>query len=253
MRAGGHINPLSYVRELARVAIGKGARIFTGTPALNIKKSADTWRVETPKGTIKADKVILATAAYSESIWPGLKQSIFPVNLYSVATKPLDNAIRQSVLPGRQPMTDSRRDARVFHYDGDGRLMGGGTFIFPAGWKKRLPKLMAKNLSETFPQIQQPEFESAHMWSGTVAMTRDSLPHLHILAPGVFSWIGCNARGIAFSTVMGKVFADLAGGESYETLPVRPVTLQPVKFHRFVSGLVSFSHAYHRGLDKLGL
>ena len=247
---GGHINPLSYVRELARVAMANGVQVYTNTPALDIQKSGSNWLIKTANATITANKIIIATAAYSDSIWPGLKQSIIPFQLYSIATKPLSEKIRASVIPDRQPMTDSRGDARVFHYDKEGRLLVGGTFIFPIAWQKRLPIHANKLLADTFPQIEEPEYEMTHIWKGSIAMTADVLPHLHRLTPGVFSWLGCNARGIALSTMMGKSLAKMVT-DTDEDLPLLPTEPNKIRFHRFNSLMTSSSLAFYRLRDKL--
>ena len=36
-------------------------------------------------------------------------------------------------------------------------------------------------------------------------MTRDHLPHLHELAPGLLAGLGYNGRGVAMATVMGRL------------------------------------------------
>ena len=48
------------------------------------------------------------------------------------------------------------------------------------------------------------------VWSGTIALTPDFLPRIFRAAPGIYAGIGCNGRGIAFSTALGQVLADIA-------------------------------------------
>lgn len=250
VRSGGHINPLSFCRGMARVAMESGTKVFTGTPALTMEAIDKRWKITSPSGSISADKVVLATAAYSDDLWPGLQKSYLPFYLYNVATKPLDEDVRGSVLPGKQPVTDTRGDAHVFHYDGEGRLITGGTFIFPFNWEDRLISHATQVLSETFPQIKSPQFELEHLWRGTVSMTPDVLPHLHILAPNVFTWLGCNARGIALSISMGTVLADAVNEVPEKDWALQSVTMQAISAHSFSRFMTSVMLACYRFRDK---
>jgi len=208
------------------------------------------WQITTPTGTIRADKVVIATAAYTDSLWPGLQKSFLPFYLYNVATKPLAASVCSSVLPGRQPVTDTRGDAHVFHYDAAGRLITGATFIFPISWENRIITHARNVLFATFPQIESPQFELEHIWQGKITMTADVLPHLHILAPNVFTWLGCNARGIALSTRMGAVLADAVNEVPTQDWPLQPVKMQAIPAHTLSRLLTSVMLASYRFRDK---
>lgn len=248
--SGGHINPLAFARGMAEAAIKGGTRIFTDTPALALEEKGGRWQVKTPKGTITTEKIILTTAAYSDALWPDLQKSFLPFYLYNVATTPLNAELRSSVLPGRQPVTDTRSDAHVFHYDGAGRLISGGTFIFPYKWKPRLLTHVNNVLSSTFPQIESPQFELDHIWRGKVSMTADILPHMHVLAPNVFTWLGCNARGIGLATRMGAVLADAVNEVPMQDWPIQAIEMQGIPAHAFSNMMTSVMLAYYRLRDS---
>ncbi len=250
VRSGGHINPLAYARGLANVVLKKGCKLFTDTPALGVESVKGRWRVSTPKGIVTASKVVLATAAYSDDLWPKLKKSFIPFYLYNVATKPLSQNLRESILPGRQPVTDTRGDSHVFHYDGDGRLITGGTFIFPYFWEGRLISHARKVLSETFPQLVSADFESDYLWRGKVSMTVDVLPHVHVLAPNFYTWLGCNARGIALSTSMGAVLADAVMDVPPADWALAPTEMQAIPTQSMARLMSLLMLGYYRGRDK---
>jgi glycine/D-amino acid oxidase-like deaminating enzyme len=68
--------------HLLKGVIQKGANLQTYTPVTHISdhQLADgRWLVTTPRGTIKAKKVLLATNAYTSSIAPQFKDHIIPV------------------------------------------------------------------------------------------------------------------------------------------------------------------------------
>jgi glycine/D-amino acid oxidase-like deaminating enzyme len=59
-RRGGQVNPLGYARGLAQAAVQAGAAVHGATPALKVQRNG-IWNVRTPTGTVRADKLILAT------------------------------------------------------------------------------------------------------------------------------------------------------------------------------------------------
>src|SRR5207253_1548929 len=51
-RRGGTINPLAYVRGLARSAIELGATVYAHTPVMRLMRAAGGWRVEALGGNV---------------------------------------------------------------------------------------------------------------------------------------------------------------------------------------------------------
>jgi glycine/D-amino acid oxidase-like deaminating enzyme len=228
-RRAGSLQPLSYVRGLARAVKKAGATIHGRSVVTKLEAHDGHWRVTTPKGTVTARKVILATNAYTDDLWPGLRLTVLPVQSYQVATRPLPESVRRQVLPGGQPVSDLRRILFYFRLDPDGRLlMGGRGPLDDAGDPALFARLEAA-ATRFFPQIGATEWE--HHWSGRVALTADHLPHMHEPRPGVLIGLGYNGRGVAMATLMGKLLADRALGSSPAQVgwPEMPIT--PIPFH----------------------
>ena len=251
VKSGGHINPLAFVRGLASTAVNRGARLFIQTPAISMAREGKSWKITTPAASILANKVVLATAAYTDRLWPQLQRTYLPFYLYNVATTPLTPEQQLVVLPGQQPATDTRGDARVFHYDGERRLIHGSTFIFSTNWESRLIQRARRVMTETFPGLSSIHFETNCLWRGKVSMTPDVLPHLHVLSPGVYTWLGCNGRGVAFSTRMGSVLSRLVQGASMEELEMPPGPMKAIPAHEFARLMTSVMLAYYRLRDKV--
>jgi len=249
-RSGGRINPLAYARGLAAAAIGKGAAIFTGTPARTLERAGAAWRVTTPRGMITANRVILATNAYSDDLWPGLKQTVVPVRSYQMATAPLSDNIRRSILPEGHALSDTRGDLYFFRFDGHGRLVTGGALVVGAGHERRLHARIGRRLATVFPQIGQAQFD--FVWHGYVGITTDRLPHIHELAPGVLSWVGCNGRGVGLATAIGRVLAEASRGASLAALPVPLSGLRPLPAHGFAKLLAPTMLLLYRWRDRRG-
>jgi glycine/D-amino acid oxidase-like deaminating enzyme len=218
---GGHINPLAFTRGLARAAASEGARIHAHTPATAIARQPDGWHVTTPRGVVRAEKVVLATAAYSGALWPAMARSIVPVLSYQVATEPLgsDGA---TILPGNEAASDTRMDLRYFRRDREGRIVSGGALALQILGQQRVTRLVLERLRVTFPQVSL--LQAQYVWSGRIAMTPERLPRLHRRDDGLLAWIGCNGRGLALAVAMGRVMADAARDAPASELPL-PLTM----------------------------
>jgi glycine/D-amino acid oxidase-like deaminating enzyme len=230
-RSGGHINPLAFARGLAGAALSKGAAIFTRSRALAIEAvPSDGWRVRAANGALRAGRVVIATNAYTDDVWPGLKRSVVPVFSFQMATQPLSDNVRKSLLPGRQAMSDTRGDLHFCRYTSDHRLVTGAPLLWRGDLDRRLRDHVARRLQGLFPQLGEIRFD--YLWCGYVGMTADHFPRLHELAPGVATWIGCNGRGVALATAMGPELARWASGLAKIdelSLPVTP--LRPIPAH----------------------
>jgi glycine/D-amino acid oxidase-like deaminating enzyme len=201
----GTIQPLAYARGLARAAIGAGARLFTGSPVVGAEEAGGRWTVRTAAGSVTADWVVVATNAYSGTPWREIGSEIVGLPYFNIATAPLGDNVRRSILPERQGAWDTKQVLSSFRFDEAGRLIfgsvgalrGTGTAVHRT-WARR-------SIRKIFPQIGAFAFEAE--WYGRIGMTDDSLPRFHELARNVVSTSGYNGRGIGPGTVFGKALA----------------------------------------------
>ena len=230
-RRAGALQPLAFVRGLARAAQQAGAAIHGGSLVRGLEVAPGGWRVDTQAGSVTVRSVILATNAYTDDLWPGLRRTVLPVQSYQVATRPLPEDVRRHVLPGGQVVSDLRRILFYFRLDPEGRLLMGGRGPLDDRGDPALFARLEAVARRFFPRIEATPWE--HRWSGRVALTADHLPHLHEPRPGVLIGLGYNGRGVAMATVMGKLLADRALGASRAEIgwPVTPI--EPIPLHRW--------------------
>ncbi|HLJ22438.1 MAG TPA: FAD-binding oxidoreductase [Stellaceae bacterium] len=229
-RRGGAIQPLSYARGLAKAALAAGARIYGETPATQLVRTGARWSVETGRGhTVTADRVVICTNGYSGDLWPQLRQTAIAINSYQVATEPLGDNLRHTVLPDGQVLSDTRKLLLYFRLDHTGRLiMGGrGPFREPRGesdWAH-----LVRVIGKLFPQLAGVPI--AFRWCGRIAVTRDHLPHLHEPAPGLLIDMGCQGRGVGLQSAMGKAMAEYIATSDAKALPFPFTPIEPIPFH----------------------
>lgn len=219
------IQPLAYLRGLARAAISAGLRIATNSRVTALMPDDGGWKAAVGSASISARKVILSTNAYSDELVPGFKEEIMPLGAFGYATRdPLPTEWRRRVLPGSGAMWDTHKIPLWFRYDPEGRLHIGSIGFLPM--RAEADRWVRRALNYAYPFA--PSFEWGYRWSGVIGQTVDQLPHLVEPRPGIFATIGCNGRGIAPNAYFGQLLAQLALGEDIKPpMPRRKSTAYP--------------------------
>ena len=244
---GGHLQPLSYARGMARGAASLGVRILADSPIDRLEKRSGGWVVGSRDGLITADHVVIATNGYTGWITPRLARTMVPVHSLLVATEPVDG---MGVLRDDYAVSDSRRVLWYYRKDREGRLAfgGRGTMSVPSG-PEAYTRIM-DGLRRVFPQLDGVRFEYA--WAGRVAVNRPHLPQINRPTPGITSVTGFNGRGVAFASAIGPAVAGIAMGDDPEDVSPLPVTPMPViPLHRFRSVFAAVGTKYYQLRDRL--
>ncbi len=250
---GGTINSLGYVRGLGRAAQAAGAVIHTATRARGLERDGARWRLSADGGTaqggrVTADRVLLCTNAYTDDLWPGLARTVIPTRLHQLATKPLTENVRRTILPGGQALSDTRHLSSAVRLHPDGRLhMSADGDPFSDAAPNRDKAL--RRLRAMFPQLGDVEVD--FFWNGLIAVTPDQYPRLYEPAPGLLAGNGYSGRGIALATVMGRELAKRARGAAPEELlfPISP--LRPLPFPAAARAVVRGMVRLYRAQDAL--
>jgi sarcosine oxidase len=232
---GGRLHPLNYARGLAAAARQVGARLYARSPVTTVEPIQRGFRIASHRGEVRAQRVVLCTNAYSDissdSHLKRLSKSVIPVLSYMVATRPLTERLRASILPGGETAADLKRLTNHFRLEADGRfLFGGRGGLKESSRASDFKPLMAK-MRELFPELRDVPID--YRWSGKVALTLDHLPHLHELSPGLHAALGCNGRGIGMASSFGKAIQALLSNEAPSECPVPITRLPTIPFHGF--------------------
>ena len=248
-RSGGHINPLALSRGMARVTIDRGARIFARSPATHFERKHGRWIVTTPQGEISGRALILATNAYTgefaPQLAPDIAREVMPVRSWQMATEPLSDAARKTVIPGRQAMSDTHGELYFARYDARNRLVTGGALIGTD--TGQLKADVGARLKRLWPQIGEVRFD--YVWNGYVGMTTDFLPRIHRLGPDAFAWAGCNDRAVALSIAIGQELARAAQGVAAQDLALPFTEPLPYVAHGMLRRLAPLMLMVYRRRD----
>jgi glycine/D-amino acid oxidase-like deaminating enzyme len=248
-RSGGHINPLALARGLARTVLGLGGRIYARSAAISFERRNERWVVRTASGEISGRALVMATNAYSgefaKQLVPDIAHEVMPVLSWQMATQPLSDNVRKTIIPGRQAMSDTHGELYFARYDARNRLVTGGAVIGPGNKAERLKASVAARLQRLWPQIGDVSFD--YVWNGYVGMTTDYMPRFHRLGPDAYGWTGCNGRAVALTMGLGAELAKAVRGvpEKELALPfTKPVTIPAHGLLRQVATLKLLLYRY---------
>ncbi|MEP1209095.1 MAG: FAD-binding oxidoreductase [Rhizobiaceae bacterium] len=199
----GHIHPMKYVIGLAQSASASGAELFENTAATGISKNG-RFQVETARGTITADRVILALNGYHNDFRSELASHVLPIQSFIGATVPLGK--NSPVLPGLQAVDDSRFVVRYFRKSNDGRLLFGGREAYGKSRPGDIERAIRRQITEIYPDLA--DIEITHAWGGNVGITMPRLPYIRELEPGLWSAGGFSGHGVMISNYTGRLMAE---------------------------------------------
>lgn len=245
----GTIQPLAYVRGLARAAAQQGTQIYERSPVTTVARQGAEWMISTPQGVVKAKKLLIATNAYHQPVKGADVPATTPVHYFQLATAPLGHNIATQVLPGGEGCWDTGTVMTSFRKDQAGRVILGAmgnpdALGLHEAWARRA-------LQRLFPQVGDVPFD--HFWSGRIAMTSDHIPKVMRLGDAGYAVFGYSGRGIGPGTVIGAAAAQalLSGDEA--NLPLEAVddyaeafTGAKGQFYELAARLV------HAGAARLG-
>ncbi|MEY3679071.1 MAG: hypothetical protein RI924_1212 [Bacteroidota bacterium] len=191
--------------RLQQLVQEEGVLLLTNCKVEEIAAGEPYHVLHTNQTTFSAHKIILATNAFSNSLFPEL--NIIPGRGQVLVTEP----IRGLQLKG------------AFHYDrgyyyfrniGNRVLLGGGRnldFKAEETTELGLTDLVQNKLEEILHEVvlpgQKPKID--YRWSGIMAFGEELKPLISEVVPGVFSAIRCNGMGVAMGSQMGKQVAGL--------------------------------------------
>ena len=250
-RTGGHINPLALARGLARAVLGLDGRIYARSPAASFERRDNKWVVKTDKGEISGRALVVATNAYSgefsKSLVPDIANEVMPVLSWQMATQPLSDNVRKTIIPGRQAMSDTHGELYFARYDARNRLVTGGAVIGPGNKAERLKARVTERLQRLWPQIGDVSFD--YVWNGYVGMTTDFLPRIHRLGPDAYGWTGCNGRAVALAIPLGNELAKAIRGVPVKDLALPFTEPVPIPAHGLLRKLAPLMLLAYRRRD----
>lgn len=201
----GTVHPALLAWGLKRAAIELGVRIFEHTELLSFADHGDRMEATTPRGSVTAPRVLLATNAFGAG-HKHIKRRVVPVRDRVLATEPLTPAQMHSIgWKHRQGAYDTRTQMNYMRLTKDNRIIFGGRLAYAFGGTP-FPDVdsdtatyepLAGAFFETFPQLAGVRFTNA--WSGPIDLTTRMAVHFQryhgekVVYAGGYSGFGVSA------------------------------------------------------------
>jgi glycine/D-amino acid oxidase-like deaminating enzyme len=126
--AGMHVG--RFVRGLATAAAKHGAEVYEHAPVMRMRKVADGHALETPKGSIVARQVLLASGISKVGPLGWIRRRIVPVGAFLIVTEPLSPDVIARLMPTRRMVVDTRNLVVYWRLTPDNRMLFGGRARF---------------------------------------------------------------------------------------------------------------------------
>jgi glycine/D-amino acid oxidase-like deaminating enzyme len=211
----GILNPARLAWSWKDRLASMGVALYEQTPVNGLFRRGASVILQTPGGRVFADKVVLATNAWSH-LFPGLRRRQIPVWTHIVLTEPLTRSHFAAIgWQNRQGIEDARNLVHYYRLTADNRLlMGGRDVSFTTGedMEKDLdPPTFAglqEDVRQLFPALSDIGF--THQWGGPVSVPLDMAPAIGTLGDkNVVYSIGCVGHGVSLTHLNGNTIADL--------------------------------------------
>jgi glycine/D-amino acid oxidase-like deaminating enzyme len=199
------MHPAKLHREVRRLAEAAGATICGNAEVTSISRDVGRYLVRTARGSIRADRVFVATNAYTGAfngtMFPFIKRRIVPVTAYMVATEELPLDLTERILPTNRMCGDTKRSLYAFRLSPDKRrIIFAGRAKFRDISEKDATPILHRFMCDVWPELSP--YRLTHCWKGLVAFTFDAVPHLGV-HDGILYAAGCQGNGVAIMSYLG--------------------------------------------------
>lgn len=209
---GGAVDPFALVQAMANAVASRGGLIVEGCPALQINPHATHVGIITPLGELKGNRVLVAGNAYGVEASRMTRKAVSPMALILATFAMTEDETELGVMP----FSDNRKDMWFFRRLEKSRVLT-GCFALPFVQSVNYCSTLLKERLHTI--YAKPPGELEHLWAGWVGLTHDAMPAVDSPDERIISWSGCNGRGLALSTLMGRTLTDRLLGKDSLRLP----------------------------------
>lgn len=235
----GILDPARQVREWKRLCLEAGVVVHEHSPVARIGYDSFGATLHTVRGSVRAERIVLATNAYSHLLpeMGGFSRRQVPVWTYQIATEPLSEA--QWAAIGWQRRFGIETNRHLVHYfrpTADGRIAFGGADVrlaygkamdrdsHPPTWRT-----LERHLKAMFPPLK--DVAIARRWGGPVSLTLDMTPNLGFWRDErTLYLLGCAGHGVSLTQYSGLTLAELALGIESSRTTVWFVNRKPVSW-----------------------
>ncbi|BFM51158.1 FAD-binding oxidoreductase [Marinomonas sp. THO17] len=236
---------------LAQAASQHGAKIYQSAAVTAIDPvGTDNYQITTAQGSVKANKVLLATGSSKQGPFAYFRRRLVSVGSFIIVTEPLSDSLLAHLMMKRRSYVTTKNIGYYFRITPDNRLLFGGRARFAMSSPSSDAKsgqILRDAMVKMFPQLSSVRID--YCWGGLVDMTADRLPRAG-QHKGLYYSLGYSGHGVQMSTHMGKVMAEVMQGKEGIN-PWQTLDWPPVPGHFGKPWFLPMVGAYYRFKDLI--
>lgn len=232
----GGLHPAKLHAGMLRVAQTSGALVQGNTIVLSVERDKTGFTVTTPRGKVRAGKVLVCTNGYVDASDRWLRRRLIPVRSRIIATEQIPDKIMARLMPPRMMYSDSRQLSYYYRPSPDGtRILFGGRDGTISGDPTWPTDHLRDELTRIFPELAG--IGLSHSWFGYVAMHRDMIPRI-FRKDGIIYATGYCGSGVVWARWLGMKAASQMLGE--KEAGITAFDFRPPKLVPFFNGRAWF-------------
>jgi glycine/D-amino acid oxidase-like deaminating enzyme len=232
------VDPARLAWGLADSLERRGVSIYDGAAVATVDEDRTRLLVRTGNGSVRADRVVVATNAYRGPV-RRQRRYVIPVWDHVLMTEPLSAAQFDAIgWSGREGVSDAGNQFHYYRLTEDDRILWGGydaTYHFgnkvddALGQRPATHGMLAEHFFATFPQLEGLRF--THRWGGPIGTTSRFTATWGTSHGGRLSWVaGYTGLGVGASRFGARVALDLVDGIDTESTSLSMVRRHPFPF-----------------------
>ncbi|MBB3056680.1 NAD(P)/FAD-dependent oxidoreductase [Mucilaginibacter gotjawali] len=202
----GQLHTGKMMRTLLKKVYDLGVIVLNNCEIREINNEGNSVSLKTSQGDFKAGKVILATNAFANQLFPELK--VIPGRGQVLITRPIE---------GLKLKGTYHFDEGYYYFRNiDGRVLFGGgrnlDYKAEETWDFGHTETVKNKLVNYLEEVILPgqDFEVDYWWSGIMGFGEDISPIVKQVEPNIFCAVRCNGMGVAMGSLVGEEVAELA-------------------------------------------
>ncbi|WP_299727571.1 FAD-binding oxidoreductase [uncultured Endozoicomonas sp.] len=207
----GHLHPLNLCLGEAKAAESHGVQFFEQSPVVNIHKGLQP-RVETAKGSVTCQFLVLAGNAYMGGLEPKIGGKVLPAGSYIIATEPLEEDVWRSLIPNDTAVCDVSIALDYFRLSADKRLLFGGMCNYSGRDPKDIQASLSPKMLKVFPQLASTNID--YQWGGMIGIGANRMPQIGRLDSTIYYAQAYAGHGVNATHMAGKVVAEAIAGQA---------------------------------------
>lgn len=226
----GGLHPAKFHRGLLEAVLKRSIPVSADCPALSVARDGSGHRITTPKGSVEAGKVVMATNGYTSGAFRWFASRVFPLPSFLIATEPLSANLIGQLAPGGRMMVETRATHSYFRASPDGsRILFGGRAAMIDVDLRTAARRLRTTMCQIWPDLE--DVRLSHVWTGNTGYSFSHVPSVgeH---DGIHYAMGFSGSGTVMAPYLGAKAALQALGAPGGTTAYTRTRLAPRWFYR---------------------